>query len=135
MEVFLFRQAKFEAKWGKRLKKNLKWRFDTGHYRKLEGFMRFIFLFSIFFASLVHADGTKPTAKQIAQGKKVIKTTCVACHSGTNWATYSFKQGGTAKEIFQTVSNGLGNMQPLKDVVPEEDRWNAAYAIESMHKK
>jgi mono/diheme cytochrome c family protein len=86
--------------------------------------------------------------KSIAQGEKVAKTNCVACHGATgkgdgaaagalnpkpaDW-TSSRVQEETDGELFWKISNGRGPMPPWKHL-PENDRWAVVRYIRSLKK-
>ena len=86
--------------------------------------------------------------KVVAQGEKVAKVNCVACHGATgkgdgaaaaalnpkpaDW-TSGRVQEETDGELFWKISNGRGAMPPWKHL-PENDRWAVVQYIHSLKK-
>jgi mono/diheme cytochrome c family protein len=88
----------------------------------------------------------KPSPELIARGKGAYAIWCVACHGEAgagdgatahtldprprNFSTGKFKQGSSARQIFDTLGKGVpGSAMVAFKNLPEDDRWALAWYV------
>ena len=101
------------------------------------------------------ADPKKPpekTSQLLEKGRKAYEVNCVICHGKTgdgkgptgkalkppprDFTKGDFKKGGSAEELFKTVSNGLpGSAMAPWGHLKEEQRWALVFYVQSLNKK
>ena len=110
----------------------------------------FVSALSMISASAFSAQ-PESTPALVAKGKSVYTLNCVACHGDKgegngpaaaalnpkprNLVTEKFKAGGTAADVFKTLSEGLkGTVMPPYAQLSEDDRWALTYYVLSLRK-
>lgn len=89
-----------------------------------------------------------PSAKAVADGKKLAQVNCVSCHGAdgkgdgaaaaalnpkpADWTSKKVQEEADG-ELFWKISNGRGAMPPWKHL-PENDRWAVIQFIRSLKK-
>jgi len=81
------------------------------------------------------AEGKKQNAKAAAEGEKIYKTYCIACHGlhgdmGVNGALDLTKSVLSLKDRISVIANGRNAMTPFKNLLNEEKiKAVAAYTL------